>query len=284
MERTHNGATWKLPTDFTQMKPVLQTPTGNAVIKLEKIQSSSPTESRPQSVNSHTRKSAWERMQEKYHEKERMQKQSRDKLIGGPEEALLGHHQPCCTRRNILEVFHSKKFVDPKLERLFQRYFFKLNQNSISVFMLLIAAICVLLIVFHYVGGTKMILKGLVLGLAVLILLLLCVLCNRSAFTQMQMSITCYVVMVLLIMVVILATVDTVPRTASEGVFCTLFFIYMAYTLLPIRMRLSVLMGFMLSLTHLICVAAVNHADPFLWKQVSALLLASLHYPLPIKV
>ncbi|ELT87487.1 hypothetical protein CAPTEDRAFT_155468 [Capitella teleta] len=256
----------KMPTDFSQMRPDFQAG-GGAAIRLDSLPATSPPETRPQSQTSHSRKSAWERVQEKYQEKERQQKQSRDRHLG-PEDALLGGQQKCCSKRNIAQVFRSKKFLNPKLERLFKRYFFKLNQNSMSVFMVMIAVICALLLVFHYIGGSRDVLKGAVLGLAAAVLVMLCVLCNRNSFTQMQMMIVCYVIMAVMIVVVVLATVDCVPRTASEGVFCALFFIYMTYTLLPIRMRLSVLTGVSISAVHLVCAAAVNHTDEFLWKQL----------------
>ena len=58
------------------------------------------------------------------------------------------------------------------------------------------------------------------------------------------------------------------PRGASEGVWWSVFFIYIIYTLLPVRMRAAVISGLTLSIIHVATTWTANQEDSFLWKQV----------------
>ncbi|XP_044141015.1 LOW QUALITY PROTEIN: adenylate cyclase type 6 [Bufo gargarizans] len=86
----------------------------------------------------------------------------------------------------------------------------------------------------------------------------------------------------------ILGVLMVSPRSASEGIWWSVFFIYIIYTLLPVRMRAAVLSGVVLSSLHLIISWWLNKNDDFLWKQLSANVLIFLctniigictHYP-----
>ncbi|CAH1788216.1 unnamed protein product [Owenia fusiformis] len=225
--------------------------------------------SRPGTGNSMNRKSAWERAAEEYEQsqiKKKLEKHQKPVI----EEATLIHDSKCFDVQTIRTVFKSKKFKDPRLEKLYQRYFFKWNQNNLTVLMALLAFICLVLIVFHYVGGAITVIKGISLGFIFILFIVMEVLCNRNAFTQLQMNIMKYVIMSMLVCMTLLATIDNDPRSASEGVWCTVFFVYMVYTLVPLRMRLSVLGGIILSVIQVICSVAMNYSDSYLWKQVLA--------------
>ncbi len=195
-------------------------------------------------------------------------------------EELMLMDVGCCNRKALSRVFRSKKFKNPKLEQLYQRYFFKLNQNNLTWLMGLVAALCVILVIFHYAGGSSSIVKGVVLGVIFLALIVLEIISNQGSFNHIQLYIVSYIVFGLLVIIVIVVTIDTSPQTASQGVWCTLFCIYMVYTLLPVRMRLSALAGITLASTHIACSAALNHGEPFLWKQVHVL-VALLNFSSP---
>ena len=241
---------------------------GNGIIsKVDK------NDSRPQTANSTQRKSAWERAQERYKEQERKQQEG-----GGSSIQQLNLHDSeiqldvnCLSFSSVAKVFKTKRFTDLKLEWLYQRYFFKLNQKNLTVLMALIATLCIVLITFHYVGGARSLAKGICLGFIFVTLVILAFLSNRNAFSHVQLVVFCYSVIVLLLIIVIVVTVETVPQTASGGVWITIFGIYMVYTLLPVRMRLSVASGVALATIQVICSLIGNHADwaRFLWKQVS---------------
>lgn len=61
---------------------------------------------------------------------------------------------------------------------------------------------------------------------------------------------------------------DSDPRTAASGVWCTMFFIYMTYTLLALHLQECAVAGFMLAITQLAAAAGLNYHDPNMGKQV----------------
>uniref|UniRef100_A0ABK0M0B9 Adenylate cyclase type 5 n=1 Tax=Rattus norvegicus TaxID=10116 RepID=A0ABK0M0B9_RAT len=146
----------------------------------------------------------------------------------------------CCLA--LLQIFRSKKFPSDKLERLYQRYFFRLNQSSLTMLMAVLVLVCLVMLAFH------------------------------AARPPLQ----------------VVGLLLPQPRSASEGIWWTVFFIYTIYTLLPVRMRAAVLSGVLLSALHLAISLHTNAQDQFLLKQlVSNVLIFSCtnivgvctHYP-----
>ncbi|KAM4700180.1 adenylate cyclase type 6 isoform 2-T2 [Discoglossus pictus] len=188
----------------------------------------------------------------------------------------------------FLQVFQSKKFQSAKLERLYQRYFFQMNQSSLTMLMGVLVIVCLVMLIFHCTHGTPQVLYVSVLAVAMALFLSLMVVCNRNGFHQDYMWIVSYLVIVVLYAVQVLGVLMVTPRSASEGIWWSVFFIYIIYTLLPVRMRAAVLSGLILSAVHLIISWKLNESDIFLWKQLSANVLIFLctniigictHYP-----
>lgn len=222
---------------------------------------------RPTSPNSLNKtKSAWERAQEKFEQKAK-EKTSTATTITVDESDFPA--DDCWKGDTILGIFRSKRFKEPMSEVLYQRYFFKLNLNNVSWLMILLAAACAILIGFHYMGGSRTVVKGIILGVIILVLALLEILTNCwVAFSQIHLNILCYVIIILCAGIVTLTTLDCNPRSATAGLWVTVFCIYSCYSLLPIRMRLAVATGLSLSVIHIILSITLNHSDWFLWKQV----------------
>ncbi|XP_066564684.1 adenylate cyclase type 6 [Amia ocellicauda] len=188
----------------------------------------------------------------------------------------------------VVRVFQSKKFQSPKLERLYQRYFFRLNQSSLTMLMGVLVMVCGVMLAFHCVQGGPHVAYACVLSVAMALFLALMVVCNRNGFHQDYMWIVSYLVIGVLCVVQTLGVLVVAPRSASEGIWWSVFFIYIIYTLLPVRMRAAVLSGGALSTIHLVTVWRLNLEDTFLWKQLSANVLIFLctniigictHYP-----
>ena len=172
--------------------------------------------------------------------------------------------------KGFSKVFKSKKFKSPHLEQLYQRYFFSLNKSSFNNLVLLLAFLLIVMVVVHYAAGQTTPFKGVFFGLFIIICIAMFAVCSRNSCSQKQLSIMCYMVLVMFAVISIIDALDSYPRSATRGVWTTLFFIYMVYTLLPIRMRLAVLSGGILMILHIICAASKNREDTkFLWKQVS---------------
>lgn len=83
----------------------------------------------------------------------------------------------------------------------------------------------------------------------------------------------------------VLIVLDSDPRSANAGVWCTMFFIYMTYTLLALHVEECTVSGLLLGFTQVwcprryrtdyfvlfpqvACAAGLNYTDNFLIKQV----------------
>jgi len=185
----------------------------------------------------------------------------------------------CCN--GVMQIFKSKKFQSEKLERLYQRYFFRLNQSSLTMFMAVLVLVCAVMLGFHCAGGVCRLTYVVVFSATIVLILTLIVLCNRNGFHQDHMWIVCYVLILVVLAVHVIGVLLVEPRSASDGIWWTVFFIYVIYTLLPVRMRAAVITGIILSAIHVLVSWKLNERDVFLWKQVSHVL--SLLYCLGLK-
>ncbi|XP_062314606.1 adenylate cyclase type 6-like [Osmerus eperlanus] len=188
----------------------------------------------------------------------------------------------------LVRVFQSKKFQSAKLERLYQRYFFRLNQSSLTMLMGVLVIVCGIMLAFHCVHGPPDVAYASVLSVAIGTFLAMMVVCNRNGFHQDYMWIVSYLVIGVLMVVQVFGVLMVAPRSASEGIWWSVFFIYIIYTLLPVRMRAAVLSGAALSTIHLVTAWQLNQDDKFILKQISANVLIFLctnmigvctHYP-----
>ena len=68
----------------------------------------------------------------------------------------------------------------------------------------------------------------------------------------------------------VLIVLDSDPRSANAGVWCTMFFIYMTYTLLALHVEECTVSGLLLGFTQVACAAGLNYTDNFLIKQVGS--------------
>ena len=171
----------------------------------------------------------------------------------------------------LVRVFQSKKFQSAKLERLYQRYFFRLNQSSLTMLMGVLVIVCGIMLAFHCVHGHPDVAYASVLSVAIGTFLAMMVVCNRNGFHQDYMWIVSYLVIGVLMVVQVFGVLMVAPRSASEGIWWSVFFIYIIYTLLPVRMRAAVLSGAVLSTIHLVTTWQINQEDKFFWKQVRGL-------------
>uniref|UniRef100_A0A665WHQ3 adenylate cyclase n=1 Tax=Echeneis naucrates TaxID=173247 RepID=A0A665WHQ3_ECHNA len=174
----------------------------------------------------------------------------------------------CCG--SVMHVFKSKKFQSEKLERLYQRYFFRLNQSSLTMLMAVLVLVYTVMLGFHCSGGTSRpsVTYVVVFSVAIFLTLILMVVCNRNGFHQDHMWIVCYVVILVVLVIQVIGVLLVQPRSASEGIWWTVFFIHVIYTLLPVRMRAAVITGVILSAIHVAVSWMLNGVDSFLWKQV----------------
>ncbi|XP_033292319.1 adenylate cyclase type 6 isoform X3 [Orcinus orca] len=188
---------------------------------------------------------------------------------GAPDAAARSRR--ACWRR-LVQVFQSKQFRSAKLERLYQRYFFQMNQSSLTLLMAVLVLLTAVLLAFHAAPAHPQPAYVALLACAAVLFVALMVVCNRHSFRQDSMWLVSYVVLGILAAVQVGGALTASPRSPSVGLWCPVFFVYITYTLLPIRMRAAVFSGLGLSTLHLILAWQLNRGDAFLWKQERLLL------------
>uniref|UniRef100_A0A667H2D6 adenylate cyclase n=1 Tax=Lynx canadensis TaxID=61383 RepID=A0A667H2D6_LYNCA len=182
-----------------------------------------------------------------------------------PDAAARGRRS--CWRR-LAQVFQSKQFRSAKLERLYQRYFFQMNQSSLTLLMAVLVLLTAVLLAFHAAPARPQPAYVALLACAAALFVALMVVCNRHSFRQDSMWVVSYVVLGILAAVQVGGALAANPRSPSVGLWC------------PVGLGLSTL--------HLILAWQLNHGDAFLWKQLGANMLLFLctnvigictHYP-----
>lgn len=170
-------------------------------------------------------------------------------------------------------VFRSHQFKNIHIEVLYQRYFLRMNQSSmVSLLGLLLLVVLVMLGVMYTLGFTNFLSQALtLLSFAMLYLILELLLWRSRLLNEVYLIIFSYLVLLSFFGLEILVTLSSDPPTASAGVWAALFFIYMTYTLLPLRVIEATVGGILLSVAHIVCTFALarEQDEPFLWKQVS---------------
>lgn len=209
------------------------------------------------------KRSAWERVKQQ-HEQRVHASQRRSiinlKLEAATDEDYILRHDGSClnTFKLMCEVFRTHKFQSHNLEQLYERYFLKLNQSSISLLVGTLITLCIGLIALYYGTQKTGVVYGPVLGAITTILIIIEVLCARDSLHEVLVVIcNCVIVTIMLGMVcLIILTVE--PPSLSTGVWETMFFIYMCYTLLPVKMLVAGISGLLLIGTQVGCSVAVN--------------------------
>ena len=93
---------------------------------------------------------------------------------------------------------------------------------------------------------------------------------SRPALNELYLLAVSYVVVATFLALEVTLAISTRPRAASTGVGAAMFFIYLTYSLLPIRLQEAVGSGVVLSVAQLACVLYLHHEDA-VWRQVSKL-------------
>ena len=177
---------------------------------------------------------------------------------GGPQQA-------------VIEIFTSKRFRDEQMEYLYQRYFYKFNVNNKVRFLVMLVVVSAVMLFFHAVNGARYLPTLVILSCVIVgcLALALVIRCRESCLsTQLHLELVAYVLLVVSTATVILLIITTVPNSAVEGVWCVLFYTFLFYTLLPLRMRVAVASGITIAVIHVIITVVVNMGDSFLYKQV----------------
>lgn len=200
----------------------------------------------------------------------------------GADDSFVGHW------KLFTRVLKSKRFDSEKLESLYQRYIFRLNQKFASWLVFILIVLCIALVVFQFsLENEGDNIEGFIMIAFLVVYLVLAVIVNRSGSSDKQMSDSSqkqlrwvsYALLTLscgIVLVSVLCPVGSKDsrkyNSPTDGVWLTIFFIYMTYTMLPVRMRIAVFGGCLLLTIHLVASAAQNSDNPNLPRLVSDVL------------
>lgn len=186
------------------------------------------------------------------------------------------------TTAQIKRYFSRYEFENAELERLYQRYVFKLQQASLGHLVSLSCLLCACLAVlnFYYVEGGISI-PGIYVCVEFTIFLLLYIFINTRFMKESHLRIVCLIILIFLVGFVVFSMPIAVnfglpsgrPRpiyTPAHGAWEVMYAVFVIYSMMPLQTYLSAILGILLPVGHLVVTAIVADNVPgLLWRHVS---------------
>ncbi|XP_014661660.1 PREDICTED: adenylate cyclase type 1-like [Priapulus caudatus] len=179
-------------------------------------------------------------------------------------------------------ILQRRRFESDELERLYQKYIFKLQQSSIASVLLLFIVLSGALAVISLVFTGQPTVQNVYYGAQCVLFFFLLTYTNTRWMKDSHLLVVCYIILILgaLFAAISLPVNYVVPvgqdevwlRAAPEGVWEIIFVVFLVYAMLPLKTYFSVLFGIILPICHTV-VAALCVNDVFalpLWLQLVA--------------
>ncbi|XP_075213692.1 adenylate cyclase type 6-like [Lycorma delicatula] len=189
-----------------------------------------------------------------------------------------------CWKQTCSKLSSAHAFNNLQVEMLYQRYFLRTNQSHMTHLLGLLLALCSMLAGWHvlltktltsppFIAGVTCILAytGLV---AVLV---------RPALNEIYLLSASYVILGTFLILQLALALNT---ALSPPVWASIFFVYVTYALLPIRLQEAIIAGSLLAIVQLGCTA--QHSTDYSWREIASVGLtlactnvagAMTHYP-----
>lgn len=192
-----------------------------------------------------------------------------EQVLAPPAVASAPHRSLCSS---CLRVFRSHRFADVQVETLYQRYFMRMNQSSLTsllgILMLVLVSLGVLDYMLRDSGGTRVLLV--VLACLLVLYASLAVILARARLLRSLLLVVFSVIIAVSFFALVASSVATAAGAApTEGVWQAVFCVYMGYALLPLRLREALLSGLLLSVLHLALAGHTGKEHPALLRLVS---------------
>ena len=159
-------------------------------------------------------------------------------------------------------LFNQRGFESIELEQLYQRYIFKLQQSSIVSALLLLALLSISIAFLQFIFLRSVTAIGLYCLVQCVVFVGLFMLSFRMHDTQLLAL--CYVILMFCVLFCLLLaplrlnlthwnvlTWFSVPQKPAEGVWPIVFVVFLTYTMLPIKVAISLLFGIFLCASHI---------------------------------
>ncbi|EDV27250.1 uncharacterized protein TRIADDRAFT_21914 [Trichoplax adhaerens] len=205
---------------------------------------------------------------------------------------------------NVKSIFcKSRQFHSREFEELYQRYFFRLNQTSVTYLMVLLIVVCVVIVAFHFSSGeiiSEDYYVAIVLGIICLFYVFLLGFIAHG-FEWFQPKHLNWISWAIFATMCIIELMDTVVRKVglpTDGVWVSLILIYFIYTMLPISMGYAALCSLAILSIQIMTTGLTYsfrssaYSNNYIWRQIVANILLYMcanlagiftHYPVELE-
>ena len=200
-----------------------------------------------------------------------------------PEDQTIISTTNISTVDNVKSIFcKSRQFHSPEFEELYQRYFFRLNQTSVTYLMVLLIVVCVVIVAFHF-SKTEIISENfyvaIVLGIVCLfyVFLLGFIAHGFEWFRPKHLNWISWAIFATMCIIELMDTVVRKVGLPTDGVWIALILIYFIYTMLPLSMGYAALCSFGILFIQIVTTGltyglrSAEYSNEHIWRQVSVL-------------
>nr|CAD7194630.1 unnamed protein product [Timema douglasi] len=191
-------------------------------------------------------------------------------------------------RRLLHRLCRSHRFKNLEVEMLYQRYFLRMNQSNMTHLLGLLLALCLVLGLLQMAAifvsdprddntllhsqdnpsiPPEVIAIGMTLTCCITVYGGLMAILSRPALNELYLLGVSYVVLATFLALEMTLTSANERRTPSTGVWAAMFFIYLTYALLPIRLQEAAGAGTLLGVSQVVLSAYLNVENRHLLRQ-----------------
>ncbi|CAG0878524.1 unnamed protein product [Darwinula stevensoni] len=173
-----------------------------------------------------------------------------------------------------------RRFENHELERLFQRYIFKLQQASVANSVMLFLILTALLAILHFYYAQRPTVESIYMLVHFAVFVCVFAYMNTKWMRDTQLLWVCYVILSFLVAFCVChfpssfglgQFTSAEVRTLGDGVWHIVFVVFLVYTLLPLKLSLCLVFGFTLPLLQtLVAVLAKPLFEDLRWQQLTA--------------
>lgn len=192
------------------------------------------------------------------------------------DESILHETRSWCDMPTLcLRIFKSPQFKNIHVEVLYQRYFLRMNQSNLTVLLalLIIVVSSIIGVSVYLTSDLSSYLIFIILGSLIIVYGIMEILLLRSCIqNEVGLYVLSYVILLSFFGLELLAMLAPEQQSLSSGVWAAIFFIYVTYTFLPLRLLEATAGGLLLMLEHFICTLflSVQQSDRTIdWRPVS---------------
>ena len=157
----------------------------------------------------------------------------------------------------VMNLFKTVPFPSVKIEELYRRYFFHLNQHFVNWFLVILVLTCLCEIGLHFhfnrIGSFRYT-RGIFLVVQVTVFASLLTIINWNGSSGRILVMVSYIIVFFNSLMTVFNSVplENDIHGVTKSMNYVIFTIYMTYVMLPLQFRMSICCGLLITMTHLI--------------------------------